>query len=233
MTWYETAFKADYLDVYAHRDAEVLRSEAAFAFKALGLRPGARVLDVACGDGSHARGLEEEGLSVTGLDLSRELLLRGEGARRVRGDMRALPFLALFEGVTSFFTSFGYFDDAGNRRVLASIARALLPGGRLFLDYLNSTHLAVSLEPEGEAIRGDHKLQFRRRLHDGRVEKDVTIDGPTGRRSYTESVRVYNHSELLMLLGEFGLAPIHLYGDFSGRDFTTDSPRCIVLAFKE
>ena len=52
--------------------------------------------------------------------------------------------------VTLFFTSFGYFDDADNRRTLGELARVLAPSGRLFLDLLNREPAVANLVPESE-----------------------------------------------------------------------------------
>ena len=115
MNWYEAAFRKEYLDLYRHRSDEAAESEAAFAIRALGLPAGATVLDVACGSGRHARAFKAAGFEVVGVDLSPDLLDEAEGVARLRADMRALPFRGGFDAATSFFTSFGYFDEAGNR----------------------------------------------------------------------------------------------------------------------
>ncbi len=59
----------------------------------LGLRPGDRALEVACGLGDDARRLAEAGIRVTGLDVSAAMLERaGDGCEWVVGDAQALPF---------------------------------------------------------------------------------------------------------------------------------------------
>ena len=104
--WFETAFEAGYLDVYAHRDQASANREIAGLLER-GLAPeGARVLDLACGAGRHSLALLSAGCDVVGLDLSRDLLERAaelrSGAsgtakgeltgRLIRGDVRSLPF---------------------------------------------------------------------------------------------------------------------------------------------
>ena len=44
------------------------------------------------------------------------------------GDLRRLGVDGPFDDVVCWFTSFGYFDDADNRAVLAEFARVLKPG---------------------------------------------------------------------------------------------------------
>jgi len=233
MNWYETAFRKEYLDLYYHRDDKAAKGEVEFAAKALGLRDNSLVLDIACGGGRHARALEALGHRVVGLDLSADLLAGAEGLPRVRADMRALPFAGSFDAATSFFTSFGYFDEAGNRAVLRAAADALRPGGAYMLDYLNAVLVGRHLVPESQEERGGRTYRVQRRIEDGRVLKHVRIEGNGDAPvEYTESVRLYLHNDLQAMLVEAGLSPVASYGDFDGRDFTTDAPRCIVVAKK-
>jgi len=232
MNWYETAFRKEYADLYYRRNDEAAAGEAKFAAAALGLKPSSRVLDVACGAGRHARALHAMGHRVVGCDLSRDLLAHAAGTTRVRADMRALPFRGSFDAATSFFTSFGYFEEQGNRATMASIAGALRPGGVFLLDFLNATAVMAHLVPESAEEREGRTYRIRRRIEEGRVLKDVVIEEAGLRMSYTESVRLYLHNDLVSLLARSGLNPVASYGDFDGRDYTSDAPRCILVAAK-
>jgi len=232
MNWYETAFQREYLDLYYKRDDKSAKEEAEFAVNVLGLAPESRILDIACGGGRHARALEALGHQVVGLDLSSDLLQEADGVTRVRGDMRALPFVGTFDAATSFFTSFGYFDEDGNRDVLRTASGALRSGGVYMLDYLNAIVVQTKLVPEGEEVRDGTTYKVRRRIEDGRVVKDVTIHRDDETLEYTESVRLYIHNELVEMLAQSGLDVVASYGDFDGSDYTTDAPRCILVARK-
>jgi SAM-dependent methyltransferase len=92
------------------------------------------VLDLACGSGDHARRLGRRGLEVVGVDIAPSLIAHcqrkaaEEGLATVRfeqGDMRELAYEAGFDAVLLLSGSFGFFDDATNRDVLARIAKAL------------------------------------------------------------------------------------------------------------
>jgi len=232
VNWYETAFSKEYLDLYYNRDDKSAKAEAEFAAKVMDLPEQSRVLDIACGGGRHARAMEELGFDVVGLDLSQDLLAAAAGVTRVRGDMRALPFDASFDAATSFFTSFGYFDEEGNRSVLRTAAAAIRPGGVYMLDYLNAMLVRTTIVPESEEDRDGAHYSIRRRIEDGRVVKDVTVTRDDETFAYTESVRLYIHNELIEMLAAAGLDAMAAYGDFDERDYTTDSPRCIVVAKK-
>ncbi len=92
--WFEEWFNDAYLHLYPHRDDADAERLVALLVRVLPWRPGWRVLDVACGEGRHARALAAAGAWVVGLDLSPGLLARARGATRaplVRADLRDLP----------------------------------------------------------------------------------------------------------------------------------------------
>ena len=67
--WYQEGgiYGPDYLAIFPSEAASGM-SEAERAIKLLGLSPGERVLDLACGYGRHAVHLARHGLEVVGLD---------------------------------------------------------------------------------------------------------------------------------------------------------------------
>src|SRR5690349_8863088 len=167
--WFEQWFGEEYHALYPHRDAEDARRAVALVQRVAPWRPGDRVLDLACGNGRHAAGVERAGARVIGLDLSAAMLHRARGrtpARLSRGDLRALPFRrARFALAVNLFTSFGYFrDDNEHGNVLGQVAEVLVPGGHLVLDYLNAEQVRKSLQPGSEEYRsGPPAVRIRRR----------------------------------------------------------------------
>ena len=157
--WFERWFGEEYLRAYAHRDDEDAERLVGL-LDTLGVAgAGQRVLDLACGPGRHTAALARRGARVVGLDLSRVLLLaaREAGADRlVRADMRSLPFRdAAFDAVLNLFTSFGYFtEDVEHETVLREVARALRPGGRFVLDFLNAPGVRAGLVARDERTTG-------------------------------------------------------------------------------
>ncbi len=102
----------------------------------LELRPGARVLDVGCGEGRHCFGALERGAQVVGLDLDATALGRaapalryraaelGGNAAMMRGDAFALPFPdATFDAAVCSEVMEHVHDVDGAARELARVLR--------------------------------------------------------------------------------------------------------------
>jgi trans-aconitate methyltransferase len=126
----------------------------------IGLRGDERVLDVGCGDGA-VTALVAAALpdgAVTGVDRSPEMvaLARREHPEidvRV-AEVAALPFREAFDVVVSF-TALHWVPEAEQPAALAAIRRALVPGGRIALQFpgagnaetLFATAAALAAEP--------------------------------------------------------------------------------------
>jgi len=239
--WYVRAFRAEYLEVYPHRDAAAARAEVRWLVEQ-GVR--GRVLDLACGAGRHSAALAEAGQEVLGLDLSEDLLRAARGAeygpriagRLVRADARALPCAAAaFDAVVMLFSSFGYLGPDGDTLVVREIARVLRPGGVCVLDLMNPAQVRAGLVPHSTRERAGLKVDERRRLEEsGRfVVKDVTLTHASGElRRWTERVRLYEEAEVRSLLDHAGLRVGAVHGDFGPLPAAPGAPRLIVVARK-
>ena len=248
--WFRRWFGEEYLKLYPHRDVAEARQAVHLLLDRLEaagceVGPSARrdphtLLDLACGAGRHLQALAERGVPAVGLDLSGHLLSEARealpDAPLLRGDMRRLPFADdTFLVVTSFFTSFGYFESEGeDRRVLREIRRVVRPGGYVLLDFLNAEQVRAELEPRDVRTIGQQEVvQQRRLVEDGRrIEKRIRISGPgeVADRHFTERVRLYDSAELVALLEGAGMVPVELLGDYEGGPHHQESPRTIVLA---
>lgn len=216
--------------------------EAAFFAKNLALKPGMKVLDIACGQGRHSVPLAKKGFKATGIDITAEYLAdakayarrEGVAAEFFKADMRKLAFNAEFDAALCAFTSFGYFDRKTNLDVLKRICRAVKPGGLFIIDVISREYLEREMEPrdwfdmpEGGFHLEEHEFDARQ----GRVrtrQVRITADGKIMDRAFEHVV--YGTEELKALLARAGFVPLK-----SWKSFTPDAPvknRAIVLALK-
>jgi SAM-dependent methyltransferase len=239
MTWWESWFGEEYLELYPHRDLDSARREVAFALERLLPEPD-RMLDLCCGAGRHIPFFLELGIDPIGLDYSAPLLelarARLPGLRLVRGDMRCLPFSnGAFLSVVNFFTSFGYFvAEADNASVVSEVERVLARGGRVLCDTFGLEHVLDRLVAEESRTSSGREYRIRRwwNAQTRRVEKEIEVKRGGSTETFRESVRAYTAPELTSLFEQAGLRVEATWGDFDGSPVACGSPRLILLASK-
>jgi SAM-dependent methyltransferase len=238
---FDQVFGDDYLHFYdAVLTGERSQQAADLIVRLLGLQPGMRVLDIPCGHGRIASRLAAFGCEVVGVDSSARFL---EVARQAGGavdyrqaDMRRFKPEGGFHAVVNWFTSFGYFDEATDRALLAGWRRALVPGGKLVIE-LNNRQRVLSLiaATGGPAValleRGDDLMVDRTTFDtaSGRTntERIAVRDGRV--RRYRFDVRTFAFTELRDWLLQAGFAGAAVHGE-DGEPFALTSRRMIVLA---
>jgi hypothetical protein len=133
-------------------------------------------------------------------------------------DVRNLPAAARFDGAFTWYTSFGYEDDAGNLDVLRGVRAQLSDGGRFAVDVTNKDFLVRNFRETTVFERGDN-FMIDRLSYDtqtSRMRNDrVYIRSGVRRASF--SLRLYSLPELSELLARAGFDSIepHLPEDRS------------------
>jgi SAM-dependent methyltransferase len=238
--WYRAWFGETYLDVYPHRNHEEAAQGVDLLLSLVApdhLRK-RLALDLACGAGRHLRALRKARIPALGLDLSaallREGMRQGLGRHVVQGDMLRLPFAAgSFGLVTSFFTSFGYFEQEDqDLQVLTGVHRCLVDGGWLLLDFLHAARVRAALVSRSERTVPDGQVVELRRLIEGgrRVEKEIRIERAGEVARFVERVRLYEPVELISLLSRAGFQVEHHLGDYAGGPPGPEATRTLLLA---
>jgi SAM-dependent methyltransferase len=206
---------------------------------------GARILDVGCGYGRLSNGLAKAGYEVVGcdtnpafLDIARSEAGHGELAVRYeQRDMRAIAAAEEFDAVISWYTSFGYFDDAQNRDVLRRLRTALKPGGKLVMDLNNRDALVSQLRLTPEVVtvveRGHDMLVDRVTFNQksGRSETRRAIVRAGKRTELQFWIRMPTFSELTAWLSEAGFGTVAAY-DERGEEFSVNARRLVVVAHR-
>jgi len=234
--WYVESFGEMYPLLYGHRDDASAADEVRSLVELMNVAPGARLLDICCGNGRHMATLLELGYEVTGVDLSEAQLRRaaerpGFTDRLVRADVRDLPFDRCFDGAVNLFTSFGYFeDDRDNAAALRQMSQTLKPGGVLAMDLINRSYLEQNFVPLTRREDDGVTIESRRSLTDTRSFKHTTVSDASGKiQTFNESVRLYRPKEIASMFGDAGLRDVRLYGHYDGRPLDSDAPRMVVI----
>jgi len=109
--------------------------------------------------------------------------------------MRELPFEGQFDAVVNWFTSFGYFDPAGNLAAAKAAFAALKPGGRFLVETLNKSfvldcdrnkknaeelaHVSTFLSKREFRSIEKHAGSFLDNLAEGVSESDILREYPS------------------------------------------------------
>lgn len=242
--WPVAFFDEDYLTIYRPMfSEEVTNRETEFIESALALQTGSRLLDLACGFGRHAIGMAKRGYEVTGLDFNAAYLKIADAVAQEaglhvhwhHGDMRTLPFEREFDAAYSYFTSFGYFSDDENEKVIEGVARALKPGGRFLIDVINRdwilthpTHRVWNQRDDGSLLMEETGFDLR---HSRVTARQIHLT-PDGAKRLEKSyvVRAYTCAELSAMLHRHGLETREAWGGIERSELTVESRRLVLLA---
>jgi SAM-dependent methyltransferase len=243
--WFESFFGKDYFEMSERIPSDRTAAEVDGAITLLGLTPGARLLDVACGHGRHSIQLSKRGYDVTGYDLSHVFLDRaradaeaqGATVRWVHGDMRDLPFDGEFDAAINIFTAFGYFENPeDDLRAVRGIQASLRPGGCFLLETVHRDALPARFQPRGFERTSSGSIVLHERRWDlarDVIHETVTLIRPDGTRTvYTISVRMRSLDELIRLMQSAGLEPEKWYGELDGRPLDLNSARLVLVSRK-
>jgi len=239
--WYATWFNTPYYhDLYSHRDYHEARALILTLCKALNVERGQRALDIACGRGRHAMVLAESGLHTVGIDLSPESIVVASEMAHDHLSFQVGNMLVPLEvepahWVFNLFTSFGYFeDDAMHQQAIENMANALLPGGKLVLDYMNAEKIAAELVPKDQVKTDLATYEISRRVEDQTIIKSIKLseDG-CSIFNYEERVRAFTEAELRTFMERAGLRAKIVHGDYELGSFDPEySDRLIIIAEK-
>jgi SAM-dependent methyltransferase len=237
---FDDVFDEDYLYFYEPLLAPNSDAEAELIWQLLNLDASAHILDLACGYGRIAERLAQRGARVAGLDSSPLFIEKatesaadkGLELEYVKGDMRALPWPPeTFDAVISWFTSFGYYGDEENRKVLREAYRTLKPGGRLLIELNNLPALLPRWLPNVTFERGEDFILDHPRFDpiSGRAVTERIVVRGGARRRFSFSVRMFVPAELNDWLIQTGFQTVTFY-DNQGDPLTLESRRAIAVA---
>lgn len=242
----QSLFDVDnYLYFYAdgYLTAEQTRLEVDFIRNHLQLDSSTSLLDLACGHGRHATAVSPCTRTVLGLDTNGQFiaLARAEasrlGLRNVsfeQSDIRSFEVETLFDRAMLLNTVFGLFGDTENDRLLRNVNKALSLQGLFCLDVINRDTILCEFESDGIVEREGNFLLDR-----------LTFDYRTGRMSNSRvylkdgrrtdapfSIRLYNYTEIDLLLKSAGFEVVDAYADWAAAPMNYRAKKAVIVARK-
>lgn len=240
------AFSSLFLDVLDRiKTPAQTQREADYLISLFELPKSAHLLDVPCGNGRIGAYLAEKGYTVTGVDTGGVALDHARATITERDlsarftvherDMRDLPWTGEFDAAYCFWESFGYFDDAGNRDLLAAVANALKPGGKFVFDTQITETLLPRMTLKHWEIVGDDIIVMEARSYDHKTatalrEFVFVKDGQVERAEL--AIRLYTYRELVELVLSAGFSAVEDYSWLSLMPFMLSSSRLVLMATK-
>ncbi|HEX9970165.1 MAG TPA: class I SAM-dependent methyltransferase [Acidimicrobiales bacterium] len=217
--------------------------EAAAAVALADVKPGAAVLDVACGPGRHVLELAALGYSATGVDITPSFVETGRAlaaerslqssAELVCEDMRTFVREGAFDAAFVFSTSFGYFEDAADDvTALRNIRASLKDGGALVMELVGKEVLARTLRPPTWAKEGGVLLLSEQRVRDDWAWADhyMAFLSDEGRQEFVLSHRLYSAVELKFALAVAGFTSVQCFGGFDGSPYGPVAEALVAVA---
>jgi SAM-dependent methyltransferase len=242
--WWQSFFTGLVVDFWrAAMTPEATRAEADFFEKHLRVQPGARLLDVPCGDGRLSLELARRGYRMTGVDLSEEFLATArESAQREalsitwrHSDMRDLPWTGEFDGAFCGGSSFGFLGDEGDTAFVAAVCRAIAHGARFAIDAIKAAEVILP------AFRERNEMQLKdihfvgENRYDpetGWIDNRYTVTRHDRSETRVAAHRVYTYRDIARMLEEAGFGECEGLGSLDGEPFRLGSSRLILIASK-
>lgn len=221
--WFEIWFDSpEYHTLYMHRD---LTEAGLFIRKLISdikIKPGSRVLDLACGRGRHTFQLATYPFEVFGLDYSPNNIAYANEHHKYdkivyfQHDMRD-PFpVDNLDLVLNLFTSFGYFrEESENIRVLNNVHKSLKNNGIFVLDYFNTSRIIYDMVHEERLFTGGFEFDISRKIEGRHIVKTIRVKSEGQAKYFQERVMAYGYVELKNLIESCGFTVVKTYGDYN------------------
>ena len=140
--WWKTNFNQQFYKIYYCYLKPDYASYVKRIIKFADLKKENPILDLACGNGGYLAAFWKLGFkNLVGLDYNYANLaqktIKKYNIPIQKSDMRKNFGKNIYDFIILANTSFGYFDEKNNQKILKNCYRSLRPGGKLFIDNLS------------------------------------------------------------------------------------------------
>lgn len=238
--WFSDWFNEDYLLVYPHRNSDEAQGIIKLYEKYGQELKGKSVLDACCGLGRLSFLLAEKAASLTAFDLSPYFIAENKKKNSFKNlnflelDIRDMKWENEFDAIFQIFTSFAYFEsEKENLSVFDAIYRSLKKGGYYLFDFFNSHYVQENLNAHSVRKTEGIRIEEKRAIRKGRVEKEIQIFQAGQLRKYSESVALIDAETIRTYLLSLGFQLIQEFGSYNGELFHEENSARFILLLKK
>lgn len=239
--WFESWFDTSYYHIlYRNRNTEEAAHFIDNLFEHFHPREDAKLLDIACGKGRHARYMSNKGFDTTGIDLSSASIeyakqYENEKLHFVRHDMRETFSPNSFDYAFNLFTSFGYFQTIDEHvNALKAINNSLKPGGFFIIDFFNSHKVIKELVDYEEKEEKGINFIITKELKNKKIVKRIRFEDNNKNHEYFERVYAFSLNDFYEMMDVSNFKIIDKFGDYNFNTFEEEvSPRLILICQKQ
>ena len=238
--WFINWFNSKYYHIlYESRNKNEANNFIKNIISNLSLESNKSVLDLGCGNGRHSISLSNHFKLVHGIDISSENISQANENKKNNlkffiSDMRNFVSDSKYGYIFNLFTSFGYFkNNEENINVLKSCYNHLNKDGLLFIDFLNSEKIKMSVNilKETKNICGI-KFNIHKQIIDNYVVKNIKVEDKGTTYDFQEKVQLLNIKDFKKMFEISGFEIISTYGNYQMKPYDLDSSRLILCAKK-
>ena len=238
--WFIDWFNSKYYHIlYKSRNKNEANDFIKNIISNLSLNSNETVLDLGCGNGRHSISLSEHFKLVDGIDISSENITLAkknkiENLKFFISDMRNFDTKTKYGYIFNLFTSFGYFKkNEDNINVLKNCNNHLKKDGLLFIDFLNSEKIKITINGLKETINFDGiEFNIHKKIVDNYVVKTIEIVDGDLTFKFQEKVQLFKIEDFKEMLGISGFELLSSFGDYQMNPYDLNSNRLILCAKK-
>ncbi len=240
--WTKTYFDEFYLKYFLlNQNREITEKQVRLIEKFV--KAGGKILDAGCGIGRHSILLGERGYHVIGIDSSPIYIEHAKKEAEIKNlknvsfeisDVRKITYENKFDLIISMWSSFGYFDDETNFKILKNFHKALKPNGKIIIDIENRDYILKYFVKETFREKDGLFILERRKFHPltSIVSTHRYVVGKSVRKDYIRNIRIYSATEMINLFKNANFKTVSIFGDYSGEKFIENSKRIIIIGQK-
>ena len=233
---------APYYDRFCGADPEKWARYYEKLLLAHGVKPGALLLDLACGTGAVTTALSRRGFDMTGIDISVEMLAvarehaasAGQDILLLRQDMTAFELYGTVDAAVCMLDSLNYLrDEAAVEKCFSLLHNYIVPGGIFAFDVntrykfarLYGDNAYVFEDEDATLIWQNHFDKMRRRCDFYLTLFEENEDGTFCRYDEKQREHLYTDRALKRIARRCGFEFLASFGELSRTPPKKNSPR--------